>query len=43
MADPEELARQEIDTLLTICNWGVRDKRSANLAASRVAGRELSF
>ena len=34
--NPEELARQKIDTLLTQCGWGVQDYKSCNLSASRV-------
>ena len=44
MADPEQLARQEIDALLGPCGWVVQDKSAVNLAASRgVAVRELTF
>ncbi len=44
MADPEELARINIDALLEQCGWTVQDKTAANLSASRgVALRELSF
>jgi type I restriction enzyme, R subunit len=44
MADPEELARQEIDVLLEQCGWQVQDKSSVNLQSQRgVAVRELSF
>ena len=44
MADPEELARQEIDALLDRCGWTVQDKSAVNLSASRgVAVRELTF
>jgi type I restriction enzyme R subunit len=44
MPDPEQLARQEIDALLTPCGWVVQDKRAVNLAAARGgAVRELSF
>ena len=44
MPDPEQLARQEIDTLLAPCGWVVQDKNAVNLAASPgVAVRELSF
>jgi type I restriction enzyme R subunit len=44
MPDPEQLARQEIDALLTPCGWVVQDKRSVNLSAARgVAVRELTF
>ena len=44
MADPEELARINIDVLLSQCGWTVQDKNAANLSASRgVALRELSF
>jgi type I restriction enzyme R subunit len=40
--NPEELARQKIDTLLTQCGWGVQDYKSCNLSASRgVALREV--
>jgi type I restriction enzyme R subunit len=44
MPDPEQLARQEIDTLLEQCGWQVQDKSSVNLHSQRgVAVRELSF
>src|SRR6266576_6739014 len=44
MPDPEQLARQEIDTLLGPCGWIIQDKNAVNLAESRgVAVRELSF
>ncbi len=44
MADPEELARQEIDALLGPCGWTVQDKNAVNLSAARgVAVRELTF
>ena len=44
MADPEELARINIDALLEQCGWTVQDKNAANLSASRgIALRELSF
>jgi type I site-specific restriction endonuclease len=44
MADPEELARIEIDALLGPCGWTVQDKNAVNLSASRgVAVREPSF
>jgi len=44
MADPEQLARENIDALLEQCGWAVQDKNAANLSASRgVAVRELSF
>jgi type I restriction enzyme R subunit len=44
MADPEQLARENIDALLEQCGWTVQDKNAANLSASRgVALRELSF
>jgi hypothetical protein len=44
MAEPEELARQEIDPLLEKCCWQVQDKASVNLHGQRgVAVRELSF
>ena len=39
MPDPEQLARQEIDALLSPCGWMVQDKRAVNLAASRGAPR----
>lgn len=40
--NPEELARQKIDTLLAQCGWGVQDYKSCNLSASRgVALREV--
>src|SRR5438034_8977350 len=41
MPPPEELARQNIDTLLERCGWQVQDRRSINLSAARgVALRE---
>src|SRR5213083_2209447 len=41
MSSPEELARQNIDALLTKCGWQVQDRRSINLGAARgVAIRE---
>src|SRR5437899_2471801 len=41
MPTPEELARQNIDVLLTKCGWQVQDRRSINLSAARgVAIRE---
>jgi len=41
MPSPEELARQNIDVLLTECGWQVQDRRSINLSAARgVAIRE---
>src|SRR6478736_3749394 len=41
MPSPEELARQNIDVLLTKCGWQVQDRRSINLSAARgVAIRE---
>ena len=44
MAEPEELARQDIDALLLQCGWQVQDKSSVNLHSQRgVAVRELSF
>jgi len=44
MAEPEELARQEIDPLLEKCGWQVQDKSAVNLHIQRgVAVRELSF
>ncbi|GEM_PF-3064362 len=44
MADPEELARQEIDALLGPCGWTVQDKNAVNLSAARgIAVRELTF
>jgi len=44
MAEPEELARQEIDPLLEKCGWQVQDKSAVNLHSQRgVAVRELSF
>src|SRR5688500_2800113 len=44
MADPEQLARQEVDALLKPCGWDVQDKSAVNLSASRgVAVRELTF
>src|SRR5881392_3154236 len=35
MPSPEELARENIDKLLTACGWKVQDRKSINLAASR--------
>src|SRR5881397_988826 len=35
MPSPEELARENIDKLLTACGWEVQDRRSINLTASR--------
>jgi hypothetical protein len=44
MAEPEELARQEIDLLLEKCGWQVQDKSAVNLQSQRgVAVRERSF
>jgi type I restriction enzyme R subunit len=44
MPDPEQLARQEINSLLKPCGWNVQDKRAVNLsAAPGVAVRELTF
>ena len=44
MPDPEKLAREEIDALLSPCGWTVQDKNAVNLAVSRgVAVRELTF
>jgi type I restriction enzyme R subunit len=44
MAEPEELARQDIDALLLQCGSQLQDKSAANLTVSRgVALRELSF
>lgn len=44
MPDPEQLARQEIDALLSPCGWVIQDKKSVNLSAGRgVAVRELTF
>jgi type I restriction enzyme R subunit len=41
MPSPEELARQNIDALLTNCGWTVQDRKSINLQAARgVAIRE---
>jgi type I restriction enzyme, R subunit len=41
MPSPEELARQNIDALLTKCGWQVQDRRSINLSAGQgVAIRE---
>src|SRR5258707_5744419 len=38
---PEELARENIDKLLTACGWKVQDRKSINLAAAQgVAIRE---
>lgn len=44
MPDPEQITRQEKDSLLGPCGWVVHDKRAANLAASLgVAEHELTF
>jgi type I restriction enzyme, R subunit len=44
MPNPEDQARENIDTLLTRCGWVVQDKNAVNLSASRgVAVRELTF
>src|SRR5206468_3287253 len=41
MPSPEELARENIDKLLTACGWEVQDRKSINLAAAQgVAIRE---
>src|SRR5437016_11483927 len=41
MPTPEELARENIDKLLTACGWKVQDRKSINLDAARgVALRE---
>src|ERR1700730_5286591 len=41
MASPEQLARENIDKLLTACDWKVQDRKSINLAAARgIAIRE---
>src|SRR6266700_1466811 len=41
MSSPEELARENIDKLLTACGWKVQDRKSINLAAAQgVAIRE---
>src|SRR5438876_2752446 len=41
MSSPEELARENIDKLLTVCGWEVQDRKSINLAAAQgVAIRE---
>ena len=41
MPSPEELARQNIDALLTKCGWQVQDRRSINLSAGQgIAIRE---
>jgi type I restriction enzyme, R subunit len=41
MQSPEELARENIDKLLTACGWKVQDRKSINLAAAQgVAIRE---
>src|SRR5213080_4911837 len=41
MPSPEELARENIDKLLTACGWKVQDRKSINLAAAQgVAVRE---
>src|SRR5438552_18728707 len=41
MPSPEELARENIDKLLTACGWNVQDRKSINLAAAQgVAVRE---
>ena len=41
MSSPEELARENIDQLLTACGWKVQDRKSINLAAAQgVAIRE---
>ena len=41
MPSPEELARQNIDKVLTACGWEVQDRKSINLAAPQgVAIRE---
>jgi hypothetical protein len=41
MSSPEELARENIDKLLTACGWKVQDRKSINLGAAQgVALRE---
>jgi type I restriction enzyme R subunit len=41
MRSPEELARENIDKLLTACGWKVQDRKSINLAAAQgIAIRE---
>ncbi|MGH8102448.1 MAG: DEAD/DEAH box helicase family protein, partial [Chthoniobacterales bacterium] len=41
MPSPEELARENIDKLLTACGWKVQDRKSINLSAARgIAVRE---
>ena len=41
MPSPEELARENIDKLLTACGWNVQDRKSINFAAAQgVAIRE---
>ena len=41
MPTPEELARENIDPLLTKCGWEVQDRKSINLDAARgIAIRE---
>src|SRR5881396_295755 len=41
MSSPEELARENIDKLLTACGWEVQDRKSINLTAAQgVAIRE---
>ena len=41
MPSPEELARENIDKLLTACDWKVQDRKSINLSAAQgVAVRE---
>src|SRR5215471_17169416 len=41
MSSPEELARENIDKLLTDCGWIIQNRRTINLSASRgIAIRE---
>ncbi len=41
MSSPEELARENIDKLLTQCGWTVQDRNTINLSAARgIAIRE---
>lgn len=42
--DPEQLARQNIDAMLTASGWAVQSKACINLSAQRgIAIEELSF
>jgi len=42
MTTPEELARKNIDDLLTLAGWQVQDRAAMNLGAARgVAVREF--